>query len=139
MSYDFINAKIAWSGCGGNNNRFSEKSFCQTHCSKEKLTGVAGSTKQKLVAAPTFPILVPSTNNNTNCPEFDGCGPLKCAVALDSVTGCQKCQCATAGTAANAPESDDGQAKLLPIGSVSGNPDLHNAPKKAGTTKTTTT
>lgn len=127
---------FAWSGCGGNNNRFSEKAFCETHCSKEKLTGQAGSSASG-PTKPSTPVLFPGSevngrnNSNTNCPEFDGCGPLKCAVTTDPVTGCQKCECASG---ANGPESDgETPAAKLPVGSVSGNPELEGTtgPKKA--------
>jgi hypothetical protein len=100
---------FAWSGCGGNNNRFSEKAFCETHCNKDKLTSVV-SRNGTAESSTVVPILFPGTKNGTakSCPEFEGCGLIKCAVIEDPDTGCQKCACSA------------------PIGSVSGNPE---APK----------
>jgi len=91
---------FSWSGCGGNNNRFSSLEFCQFHCSPDKLAMI---TKK---GSPPTPII---TGNGSKCEE-NPCGPRKCGVVMDTKTGCAKCEC-------------DAEEEKLPIGSVSGNPD----------------
>lgn len=101
MWYFNVNTKqceqFQYSGCGGNGNRFGEKSECESRCGKEGVKGEGRGT---------------SDNESGTCPNFDGCGPLKCAVIKDEKTGCEKCACTV-------PEEDDSK---LPVGSVSGNP-----------------
>ncbi|OXA39185.1 Kunitz-type protease inhibitor AFAPI-III [Folsomia candida] len=85
--------KFDWSGCGGNGNRFSEKAFCEKHCSKY------------------------------GCPKFEGCGPLKCGVSKDEITGCEKCDCNLAGV---------GNDAVVIVGSVSGNRENPNQQAHVG-------
>jgi len=119
-----------WSGCGGNNNRFSEKSFCQLHCSSEKLKNVAKSTHQSQKRKN-------ETSTESKCPKFEGCGPLKCGMSKDPVTGCEKCDCNFPGSSgANGPNAN---SSGIILGSVSGNPEdptqQSHVPKAATATK----
>ncbi|XP_021966122.1 protein AMBP [Folsomia candida] len=95
--------KFDWSGCGGNGNRFSEKAFCEKHCSKY------GVGNNKKIAA--------------ECPKFEGCGPLKCGVSKDEITGCEKCDCNLAGV---------GNDAVVIVGSVSGNRENPNQQAHVG-------
>jgi len=107
-----------WSGCGGNNNRFSEKAFCQLHCSAEKLKNVAKPTHQSQRRK--------NETSESKCPKFEGCGPLKCGVSKDPVTGCEKCECNFPGSTsgANGPNANSNSSTSgIILGSVSGNPE----------------
>jgi len=108
-----------WSGCGGNNNRFSEKAFCQLHCSAEKLKNAGKPTHQSQRKKN-------ETSSDSKCPKFEGCGPLKCGVSKDPVTGCEKCECnfpgSTSTSGANGPNANSSTTGII-LGSVSGNPE----------------
>lgn len=106
--------QFQFSGCGGNGNRFSEKDECESRC------GRGGKSNDDKTESDDDAVVIDGNSgddsNNGTCPEFDGCGPLKCAVIEDEVTGCKKCACAHNG--GNTKE-DQGKA---PVGSVSGTP-----------------
>lgn len=103
-----------WSGCGGNNNRFSEKEFCTQHCATSTLT------------APIKPSPSPSPSKKgvaEKCPKFEGCGPLKCGVSTDPDTGCEKCECHV-GVQTDLRVNGTSKDVVTVVGSVSGNPDI---------------
>ncbi|CAL8109448.1 unnamed protein product [Orchesella dallaii] len=102
--------QFQYSGCGGNGNRFSEKMECENLCGADS----KNKSGDDDVEDDTVVIEAEESNNGT-CPEFDGCGPLKCAVIKDEKTGCQKCACSLI------PDDDEPEIKL-PVGSVSGKP-----------------
>jgi len=99
-----------YSGCGGNGNRFAEKTECVSLCGTNSQNNTRGDDEEDDTV-----VIDAEESNNGTCPEFDGCGPLKCAVIKDEKTGCQKCACSLV------PDDDEQESKL-PVGSVSGKP-----------------
>lgn len=106
--------QFQYSGCGGNGNRFSEKTECESYCGRGGKSIGTGEETDKDTSDDAIVIEAASDEDNTNgtCPQFDGCGPLKCAVIKDEKTGCKKCACSHHG-------GDNAEG---PVGSVSGTP-----------------
>jgi len=100
--------QFQYSGCGGNGNRFSDEVECNNYCGKKNNEKGASDDDDDTV------IIEPGMSNNETCPEFDGCGPLKCAVLTDE-NGCKKCACSVL-------PGDDSEEGKPSVGSVSGKP-----------------
>lgn len=110
-----------YSGCGGNGNRFSDKIECESRCGRSGKSNGNGTdhTSGNTETSDDDTIVIEAgrqeeNDNNGTCPEFDGCGPLKCAVIKDETTGCKKCACSF--------HPEDNEETKLPVGSVSGTP-----------------
>jgi len=119
---------FAWSGCGGNKNRFSTKYACALHChqhQKQETTSgavvITNLTNENETMSSRPPGVPPSAapalpkHKLPSCPKFSGCGP-KCVIIQDrSDRGCKKCLCGEENTQG---EGDAGLKKVSPPGGI---------------------